>query len=86
MYPPNKKFDSLVTNYQLAKKLAPTADDIFFWGVSYHLKIKRISLGFHFIEDIIELRKSPRLCDVNNSKFDNRNDIALKKVTSYFEI
>ena len=86
LYPPNKKFDSLVTNYKLAKELAPTADDIFFWGLSYHLKIKRISLGFHFIEDIIEFRRSPKLSDENNSKFDNRNDIALKKVISYFEI
>ena len=86
LYPPNKEFDSLVTDFKLAKELAPTADDIFFWGVSYHLKIKRISLGFHFIEDIIELRKSPRLCDKNNSQFKNKNDLALKKVTSYFDI
>lgn len=86
LYPPNRAFDSLVKDFKLAKELAPTADDIFFWGVSYYLKIKRISLGFHFIEDIVELRKSARLCDKNNSQLNNKNDIALKKVTSYFDI
>ena len=30
LYPPNKEFDSLVTDFKLAKELAPTADDIFF--------------------------------------------------------
>ena len=86
LYPPNNEFDDLITNYNLAKDLAPTADDIFFWGVSFYLNIRRISLGFHHKEDIVVFKKSAKLCDINNSEFNNKNDIAIQKVTSYFNI
>ena len=86
LYPPNKEFDNLITNYNLAKDLCPTSDDIYFWGVSYYLNIKRVSLGFHFLEDIVEFKKSPRLCEVNNSQFNNQNDIAMQRITTHFDI
>ena len=86
LYPPNKEFDNLITNWNLANDLCPTSDDIYFWGVSHHFNIKRISLGFHFIQDIIELKKSPKLCEVNNSRVNNQNDIAIKKITRHFNI
>ena len=39
LYPPNESFNLLIQNYPLAKELAPTSDDVFFWAVSHHLKI-----------------------------------------------
>ena len=86
LYPPNEEYDSLITDYNLAKYLASSADDIFFWGVSCFLNIKRISLGYHLIEDIVEIKPSPKLCEVNNSQKNNKNDIALRKIVSYFNI
>ena len=86
LYPPNKEFDNLITNWNLANELCPTSDDIYFWGVSHHFNIKRISLGFNFIQDIIELKKSSKLCEVNNSRVNNQNDIAIKKITRHFNI
>ena len=86
LYPPNHEFDNQIKNYNLAKDLCPTSDDIFFWGVSYKLNIKRIAIGFHNIRDIIEIDKSPALCEVNNSQFNNQNDIAIKKITLHFDI
>ena len=68
LYPPNKEFDDLLSNYELAKSLAPTADDIFFWGVSFFLGIERISLGYEFIDDIFEFKKSISLFQINNQE------------------
>ncbi len=86
LYPPNKEFDNLITNFNLANELCPASDDVYFWGVSYHLNIKRISLGFPFLNEIVELKKSPKLCTVNNSHFNNQNDVAIQKITCYFDI
>jgi len=86
LYPPNKNFDLLIQNYSLAKELAPTCDDVFFWGVSHHLKIEKILLDYGKLDDVRELLNSPSLFHVNNSLKFNKNDYSIKKVIDFFKI
>ena len=86
LYPPNKKFDLLIQNYSLARELAPSTDDVFFWGVSHYLNIEKILLGFNELDDVRELFNSPSLFNINNClKFSN-NDYSIKKVIDFFNI
>ena len=86
LYPPNKNFDLLIQNYSLARELAPTCDDVFFWGVSHHLNIEKILLDYGKLDDVRELLNSPSLFHVNNSLKFNNNDYSIKKVIDFFKI
>ena len=86
LYPPNKNFDLLIQNYPLAKELAPTTDDVFFWGVSQYLNIEKILLGYNKLDDVRELFNSPSLFNKNNCLKFNNNDYSIKKVIDFFEI
>jgi hypothetical protein len=86
LYPPNKNFDLLIQNYSLARELAPTCDDVFFWGVSHHLNIQKILLDYGKLDDVRELLNSPSLFHVNNSLKFNNNDYSIKKVIDFFKI
>ena len=87
LYPPNKLFDKLVKNYSLANKLCPNGDDIFFWAIAYHSNINIICLGNEKLEDVYELRNSPKLWDLNkNPTLKINNDSQIEAAIKYFKI
>ena len=86
LYPPNKKFDLLIQKFSLASELAPTSDDVFFWGVSHYLNIKKILLGYNELDDVRELFNSPSLFNINNCLKFNNNDYSIRKVIDFFKI
>ena len=87
LYPPNKLFDKLVKNYALANKLCPNGDDIFFWAIAYYSNINIICLGNEKIENVFELRNTPKLWDSNsNTSLKVNNDTQIRSVIKYFRI
>ena len=87
LYPPNKLFDKLVKNYALANKLCPNGDDIFFWAIAYYSNINIICLGNEKIENVFELRNTPKLWDSNsNISLKVNNDTQIRSVIKYFRI
>ena len=86
LYPPNKKFDLLIQKFSLARELAPTSDDVFFWAVSHYLNIEKIFLGYNELDDVRELFNSPSLFNLNNCLKFNNNDYSIRKVIDFFKI
>lgn len=69
-------------NLELAQKLCPTADDIWFWGVSVMEGWTPRCLGNHKIEPAEAQSKTPQLYQVNVMQ--GQNDLQLAEVINYF--
>ena len=80
-------FDRLIQDYQLAQKLTPNGDDIFFWAIANSLDIDILCLGIFKMRNVFELRKTRKLFDLNkDDNNENNNDKQLKRILDYFKI
>ena len=84
LYPPHLVSDNLLLNYELAKKLCPTADDIWFWAIARKAGIPLFCIGNHDIERVRRQRKSPALESINRER--GQNDIQLKAIIEFFDL
>lgn len=68
LYPPNSLYTD-ITNKNLFLELAPTNDDIWFWlmAVMNNTKIKIIDNHISKPVEILETKKGPCLCHINDS-------------------
>ena len=81
-YPPHFLTLDLLTDIELALRLCPTGDDIWFWAVARKAGIPMHCLGNNGLRDIRRLRGSPTLSKSN--RFQGKNDEQLYNVISYF--
>ena len=81
-YPPHFLTLDLLADIELALRLCPTGDDIWFWAVARKAGIPLHCLGNNGLRDIRRLRGSPSLTKSN--RFQGKNDEQLDAVISYF--
>jgi hypothetical protein len=84
LFPPNVLPDDLLLDFNLARKLCPTADDIWFWAVAVASGVPVTCLGVHHVRFIVRQRKTPALSDVNWRV--GANDIQIERVLDYFDL
>lgn len=84
LYPPGVLASTLLSDYQVAKTLCPTADDVWFWGVASAIDCEVRCLAQHDTESIIRLGSTPRLELVN--RYAGQNDGQIARVVDYFSL
>ncbi len=82
LYPPDTPPDALMLQESLALDLAPTADDVWFWGCAIASGAKRFCTGMRYhtsngLEDL-----SPALFSQNKSS----NDVQIAAVVTHFRL
>jgi hypothetical protein len=82
LYPPNPLLLDLLLDIDLAQRLCPTGDDIWFWAVAFKAGIPMYCLGNNGLRNIRRLRGSPTLMKTN--RFHVKNDEQLNAVINYF--
>lgn len=84
LYPPIPAFDALATNSGLAVRLAPTADDVWFWASAKATNTARFCTGGRFGAPNGLEASSPSLSAEN--VFGRRNDSAIAAVVQYLRL
>jgi len=82
LYPPSDLSGELLLDLDLAERLCPTADDIWFWAVARKTGVRLICLGDDRLDELLLQRWSRRLLSVNST--DEGNDQQLLNVIGYF--
>ena len=84
LFPPHVLPLSDLLDIDLAMKLCPNADDIWFWAISYKAGIPSFCTGKKAIIPIRSLGNTPSLYSTNGG--DNLNDIQLGNVIKHFKL
>lgn len=84
LFPPYVLPLSLLLDIDLAMKLCPNADDIWFWAISYKTGAPSFCTGKKAIIPIRGLRDTPSLYSINDG--DKLNDSQLENVIKYFKL
>lgn len=84
LYPPHVLPIDLLLDYDLALRLCPTADDIWFWTISQQCNVPRYCLGNNKLRSVRLLDDTPALRH-NNCEL-GANDVQLNSVMKYFSI
>lgn len=82
LYPPGCLDKNLLLDYELAAKLCPTADDIYFWAVAQVSGSRVVCLGQHDVRPLGLHFFSPSLAKLNVSH--GKNDQQMQNVIDYF--
>jgi hypothetical protein len=84
LYPPYTLRLELLLDFDLALKLCPLADDIWFWVVARNSGAKSHCLGIHHLQPSRSQRHTPALHNLNCAE--NLNDVQFSAVVSYFQL
>jgi hypothetical protein len=84
LYPPNTLPLDLLTNMDLALKVCPLADDIWFWAVARKSGVDCLCLGNHGIHAVQGLRETPSLSTANCEE--RQNDVQLDRVMERLDL
>jgi len=82
LYPPHSLPEELLLDLDLAERLCPTADDIWFWAVARKAGARLLCLGSGQLRELGAQRGSKALRDVNC--VDGKNDVQLRNVIDHF--
>jgi hypothetical protein len=82
LYPPDLLPVDLLTDTELALRLCPTADDVWFWAVATVAGVPARCLGVEGHRDVREQLRTPQLHDINREG--GQNDVQLARVIEHF--
>jgi hypothetical protein len=82
LYPPESLPMDLLANEDLALRLCPSGDDVWFWAVAQVAKARSKCLGNSSYNDLPSLQRTPSLQSSNWD--DGQNDVQLRNVVRYF--
>ena len=83
IYPPGLLPTDILCDYELAAKLAPNADDIWFWAVTRHAGASLRCLGINEVDPMNEQTDTPKL-ETTDQAAGGMNDQYLSAVIDYF--
>jgi hypothetical protein len=82
LYPPHLLPDDLLTNTELALRLCPTADDVWFWAVATVAGVPARCLNELGHRDVRQQLRTPQLHEGNREG--GQNDVQLARVIEHF--
>lgn len=82
LYPPGVLPVELLTDIDLALKLCPTADDVWFWAVARTAGIPALCLGLTSFRELRRQKGTPALQSLNRG--DGQNDVQLSRAIEHF--
>jgi hypothetical protein len=82
LYPPGVLPTDLLTDIELATRLCPTADDVWFWAVAAHAGVPAHCLGLESFRPLRQQEHTPQLHTINREG--GQNDVQLGRVIEHF--
>lgn len=82
LYPPDVLPSALLSDYELAARLCPAGDDIWFWAVARTAGVPVVCLGNHSLHMLRYQHATPRLATLNWEQ--DYNDVQLRRVFEHF--